>query len=246
MKLENCLEAEVTLPVDLIIEGKPYRKVILREVIGLDEEAISQPAYKDNAPAMVQELVSRCIAEVPGAPKLPSKKELKDLPVGVIDILVLEIRKLTAGDELQFSIPCENESCKKLIEGTVSISSIPMKEGSFAPVEVTLKRGFTLNGKKIKKVLMKFPDGNMQEQFARLKDLSKFGEVKTDILTACIVSAEGEAVDRSTVSTMGSADRKILSEVLKKSPGPDTAVALACPKCGTEFEAPLNVFDFLA
>lgn len=246
MKLENCLESEVTLPVDLMIDGKPYRKIVLREVVGLDEEAISQPAYKENAPAMIVELLYRCIADVEGAPRLPNKKEIKNLPVGVLDFIVLELRKVSMGDDFNFTIACINEDCKKPLEGTIKISQIPMKEGSFEDKEVILERGVTVGGKRLKKAIVRVPDGNIQEIFFKKSDFSKFGEVNTELISACLVSIDDQKVDKSTVSAMARIDRKKLSDMLKDLPGPDTMVSLTCPSCGRQFEAPLNVFDFLA
>lgn len=45
MRLENTLEMEFTLKKPIMVQGKPYTELIIREAIGFDEEAVSQPQF---------------------------------------------------------------------------------------------------------------------------------------------------------------------------------------------------------
>lgn len=248
MKIDDCLEVEFTLPEDapLVVAEVPYTSLILREVIGLDEEAVSQPSFKENPPAMLIELISRCIVEVPGAERLPSKKELKNVPVGVLDLIVKEIRSISVGDEMPFKATCPVEKCGNVDERVALLSDMVMKEGSFKPVTVPLERGIMVDGVKLKKAIIKCPDGWVQDQFMKFKDYFRFGEISTDLIYACLVSIDGVKVDKSAVSRMAKVDRKKLTDVIKNFPGLDIAIAVTCSKCGKEYEANAVLIDFLA
>jgi len=252
MRMEQCLEVEFKLPEELDFKLGEVKcpTIILREVIGFDEEAISQPVYKSNPAAMVIELIHRCIAEVPGSERLPTKKEIKLLPIGILDNIVREIRKISVGEEIPFTVVCPSKvdgvSCGNEDTVVVNIDDILMTEGSFANKEVTLKRGITIDGVKLKKALVKCPDGYAQEQFAKDRDFFKFGEMTTDLLFSCIVDIDGVKATKEMISGMARIDRKLISEAIQKAPSLDLAAKVVCSRCSHEYEATVNLFDFLA
>jgi hypothetical protein len=248
MKFEGCLESEFVFPEDgfIVIDSKPYPKAILREVIGLDEEAISQPQFKDDPPAMVIELLFRTISEVPGCDKLPLRKDIKSLPIGVLDSMVLALRRVSLGDDILVKADCPNKDCNDKVEAMVNAEHIKFKEGSFKPRVVTLTRGVMVEGKKLKKVTLRPPDGFVQAKFFKAKDFTRFGEMNTDLIHACIVNIDGAVVGKEVVYTMARIDRKELSQAIQDFPGLDTAAALTCGKCGEKFEAQIVILDFLA
>jgi hypothetical protein len=199
---------------------------------------------------MIIELIYRCIAEVPGAERLPSKKEIKSLPVGVLDSLVMEIRKLSVGDEIPFTAVCpaidkEGNTCGQKDELVSLLSEIKMKPGSYELKKIPLERGVAVEGKKLKVATIKCPDGFLQDQFSKQKDTFRFGEMSTDFIHACLVDIDGVKIDKATVSNMARIDRKKLSDEIKKFPGPDTTANAKCSKCGKNYEVPLVIFDFL-
>jgi hypothetical protein len=249
MRYENTLEAEFVFPkeIKLKIAEQEFSRIIVREVNGFDEEIISQPRYKDNPAKMFQELISRCIAEVPGSEGYPTKKELKDLPVGILDEIILKIRQLSVGDEFSVKAVCPIENCRKPEELIGSLDLIKRRKGSYAPKKIKLQRGVVFEGKKLNTALIKPPDGHMQEDLIGIKEgeLVKFGELSTGIIFSCLVSIDDIKPSREMVTSMVRVDRKLLSEEIQNFPGPETVGDVACKSCGYEYEQQIPILDFL-
>jgi len=255
MKIENCLESEVKLECGLKINGKEFKNIIVREVVGYDEEAISQPKFKKNASGLIIELISRCIAEIPGAERFPSQQELKDLPIGILDTLTLAIRKVTVGDDIEIKAFCpgfledaqgNRKPCKKPYEALISINDIEIKKGAYVPIEVILSRGIVYEGKVLKKATLRLVDGNVQETFLKTTDFTKFGELSTEFIFKCVIDIDGVIPTEDMVRSMSSKDRRKITEALKNAPGPRTVHECICETCGEVWETPINILDFLA
>lgn len=249
MRYPNTLEQEYSFPdgVELKVADNKTKRVILREVIGYDEETISLPKYREKPAHMIIELISRCIAEIPGTEQFPTKKELKDLPIGVLDDMLIEIRRLTQGEEIEVTALCPDKACRKPYETVVTLDEIPYRDGKFAPKKVKLERGVVSEGgKKLMSVTIRPPDGHMQEEFSERKDLEQFGMLSTDMIHACTVDVDGVKPDKAMISSMAKVDRKKISVAIQEFPGPDTAIKVTCPACGRVYDYRLNPLDFLA
>lgn len=246
MRIENTLEEDWKLAASLEVAGKKFNRVILREVIGYDEEAISQPKFKDKPTQMYIELISRCIAEVPGTDQFPTRKELKDLPIGVLDGIILVLRRLSVGEDIEIRTACPNENCKKPYEDLKTIDELPQRKGSYDHKIVPLDRGVIVEGKKLMKAKVKPVDGHIQEEFIAKNDYSHFGELNTDLLYSCIVDIDGVKPTREMIQSMTRKDRKALSTAITDFPGPDVQIPCKCGYCGREFTHRVNPLDFLA
>jgi len=245
MRLENHLEAEMKLEEPLKMGDKTYDALIIREASGFDEEEVSQPKFKGNMGLIYGEIIFRCIAEVPGAERLPTRAELKNLPSGVLDTILLGIRELSAGEEAHLIGKCPNKECGKDFDQTINLSDIEFTKGSYKSKMLELKRGINREGKTYKKAVIKVPDGNSQEVLLKHKSLDEFGMIKTDIILSLIINIDGIKPSRDEVVAMSNMDRKAVLDAVKDSPGPKTVFSITCGYCGTEFQHNLNVLDFL-
>lgn len=248
MRHEGALEEDMELAVPLVIGDKKYKKIIIREVMGFDEEEVSKTHYKKNPASLLITLLYRCIAEVKGTDKLPEKQQIKDLPVGIIDELTIAIRKLSIGNELEIKAFCPNKECKKPYESYMDLDDIERRPGKYGGQETKLPRGTIIDGKKCTKVVLRDIDGNVQERFIKMNDaeMERFGVLNTDFLHACIVTIGGKEVSRQQISGLTRMDRRHLSELLKDAPGPNTRLDIECEHCGESYEHAINVLDFLA
>lgn len=250
MRIENCLEKEVKLKQGITVDGKPFKSLIVREVIGFDEEDISQPAVRERISYMIIRLVTRCIAEVPGAERLPSELEVKKMAVGEIDTLLLAIRSVTVGDVIEYTAFCpitlgNDKVCKKPNEGSIAIAKLPWKKGEYI-LECDLTRGVTIGGKRCKKVMLTPPTGEIQEEIldSPIEDSNR-GKLNTKLLAQCILSIDGEKVTEEIVSSMSQIDRKKLQDILQEFPGPKFNIEIRCKGCGGLFNYNINVLSFL-
>jgi hypothetical protein len=245
MRLENHLETEMKLEEPLKIAGKEFDSIIIREASGFDEEEVSQPKYKGNMGLIYGEIIFRCIAEVPGADRLPTKSELKNLPSGVLDTILLGIRELSSGDEAHLIGKCPNMECQKEFDSMINLGDIEFKKGSYKPRTLALTKGIIKDGKTLKTALVKCPDGNSQEVLLKHKSLDDFGMIKTDLILSLIINIDGVKPSREDVVAMSNKDRKAVISSVKDAPGPLTTFEVTCKNCGNIFSQGLSVLDFL-
>lgn len=248
MRVENVLEEDVKLPVGINVEGSLYHKVKIREVIGLDEEFISQPKFKNNPASMVVELVGRCIAEVEGLGTDVTPAHLKVSSTGALDYLFIKIRNLSGGPDYTIEDKCSNGH--KYVDYISLEDDLDVKEGE-PVVEIKLPRGIRKDSGVVKKIKLAFPDGNLQEYFVKKgtkkEELDKFGEINTEVIFRCIGGVNKELkITRDDVKRLSRADRKYITNYIQEnSPGINTEVSCVCETCGDEFTHTVNPFDFL-
>lgn len=248
MRHEGALEEDKELASPLNLEGKDYKNIVIREVMGFDEEEVSKTHYKKNPAALLITLIWRCIAEVKGTDKMPEKQDIKNLPVGILDELTIAIRKLSIGNELEIRAFCPNKECKKPHESYMDLDEIERRPGKYGGQDATLPRGTTIKGKKCTKVKLRDIDGNVQERFIKMNEaeMDRFGVLNTEFLHACVVSIGGHEVSKKEISGLTRMDRRYLSLLLKDAPGPSTRLDIVCEHCGEEYEHAINILDFLA
>lgn len=246
MRIEDVLEKRLPLPVPLKIGENSFSEIVIREVVGLDEEAISVPKFKNDHAGLMHELIHRCIQEVPGSDTYPTVKELRKLPVAVLDMILIEIRKLSVGDDYELVSVCPNKKCAKGYEETVSMDSLgDVSTGNFALRKVKLPRGVTVKGEKQNEVTIRPVDGDAQSQFTKA-DIDEFGMLNTDLIHSCIVRLGKETPSKDVVSHMTRMDRKFISDVISSFPSFKTTHVCSCPKCNERWKVSINVLDFLA
>ena len=253
MKVEGVLEKEVELQHGLLVKDNEYKQFTVREVIGLDEEAISQPIYKKNPIAMYIELIHRCIVEVNQKGSPLTKNELKSLPVGMIDTLLYHIRLISIGPDYEVKDKCPKEECKAAFNGVYNLEDVEVIEGKRYK-DVKLKRGILLEGKEKKLMNIKVchPTGYVQEAIFKkqggLTDTSgfaRFGEMTTDAVLGCIVDANKLGIDIDVVKRMARIDRREITKSINNAPGLKSTIELEFPECGEVYDHPINWLDFL-
>lgn len=251
MKVEGVLERELELAHGLIVKDKEYKQFTIREVVGTDEEAISQPIYKKNPIAMYLELIHRCIVEVTDFGKPLTKNELKSLPVGTLDELMLQIRLISIGPDYDLEEKCSNKECNYTYKANYNLEDLEIRQGS-REKKITLPRGFMVGEKKIKEVVLTYPNGFTQEGIVKstpnlTKDsgFTKFGELNTTVVLGCIKDASKQGIDPDIVKAMTRADRRAITEAVKESPGPVQSIELECPECEEKIRHVVNLLDFL-
>jgi sporulation protein YlmC with PRC-barrel domain len=248
MRIENALEKDVKLPVGIDVEGKLYDKVKIREVLGLDEEFISQPRFKNNPASMMVELVGRCIVEVEGLGVDITPNVLRNSCTGALDYLFLQIRNLSAGGEYEVVDKCSNGHKYKdyinLEDDLVVTEGTPV-------IDIKLPRGLHKDQGVVKNIKLAFPDGNLQEFFvkkgAKKEDLDKFGEINTEVIYRCISKVNPELkITRDDIKMLSRKDRKYITNYIQENaPGINTEITCVCDTCEDEFIHTVNPFDFL-
>jgi hypothetical protein len=228
--------AEVILPAGLIKEdGSLVKYAEVRELTGLDEEAISKAGSVGRA---LNVLLERGVVSIGSFPA--TKSDLEKLLSGDRDALLLGIRRVTFGNTVEFSFDCS--FCKTPLDISLDLSNdIPVKEIE-DPVN---DRVFTYMSETKGPIVVSLPTGLVQKKLVENSDKTT-AEINTILLAACIRSVNGEpSMGPATALKLGMSDRDaIVVEIINRSPGPRLGeVTTTCEACGEVLPMPLSLAD---
>lgn len=228
--------SDVTLPGGYITgEGTVVKYAEVRELNGLDEEAISKAGSVGRALLV---MLQRGLVSV-GMEKV-TKEMLDQMLGGDRDAILIGIRKLTFGNEVTFSFPCPH--CKEDLDVIVNLDEdIPMKSLE-DPVE---DRVFEYESKNHGIITVGLPTGATQRKLLENSDKT-VAELNTILLTGCVQTINGVlSIGASSVLKLGMADREnIIAKIIDKNPGPRLGeVSTTCEACGEGIPMPLSLAD---
>lgn len=215
----------VTLPGGyLTFDGELVTEAQVRELNGEDEEALSRLATPGK---MLVAILDRAVVKVGDAK--PDRKVLDGLLSGDRDMLMLAIRRLTFGEQVEYTSPCD--SCAEVSEFSIDLSKdIPVRV-----LEDQSQRTFAVDCR-AGEVKVTLPTGITQRELMSANDKT-MAEINTMLLTGCVLSIDGApSLGASTVKRLGVMDReRITREIGERVPGPRfNEVKKECPKCGGE------------
>jgi hypothetical protein len=238
-KPEIALPADgnVRLPGGYVL-GSDYASVRydaeVRELTGADEEALTK-ARQSGIGKYVSTLLSAGTVSV-GDEKTNSLL-LSNLLLGDRDMLLLEIRRATYGDEIiweQFTCPW----CSEEFRLSVTLDEIPVRR-----LEGPSNRIFEVPLRKGRKAFVRLPVGSDQEALLAVVDRTTESEQNTLLLSRVLISVvEADGTENAVTGnpefarSLGIADRKtILDSIEKNQPGPQyNDVKFLHDSCGKE------------
>ena len=228
--------SEVALPGGFINrEGALVKYAEVRELNGMDEEAIAKAGSSSRALLVMLQrgLVSIGTEEA-------NKQDLDNLLSGDRDAILIGIRKVTFGNEADFTLTCPH--CKTDLDVSVDLETdVPVKE-----LEDPINgRRFEYESKKHGIIKCVLPNGSTQRKLMENTDKT-LAELNTILLAGCVESVNGQpSMGASTVLKLGMADREALvAEIIKRNPGPRLGeVSTHCEACGEVIAMPLALTD---
>ncbi len=250
MRVDDTLEKKIVLDYPLVLGGKKYKDVIIREYLGTDEEFISQPNIKNNLILIENNLIARCIAEVVGTDLLPSAADVSKLPFQAIENIMLEIREVSTGDILKRKLTCEK--CKKPLMFDYDLSEFKNKAEYNEEEKIILRKPVKREGKEYAIVYYSNLTNEVRYKISKLKDLSEIGKVNTFILHNCIkkICVEKKEDDFilptfEEVSAFSKFDRVQIEDKIGNDTSLNGIRNESCPFCSADIEVNVGLFDFL-
>ena len=228
------LGPEVILPGGFIENGEVIKTAEVRELTGIDEEAIAKASTTGKA---LNVLLQR------GLVKLGSKEatieDLDKLLSGDRDAILIGVRRITFGETLDLSIVCGN--CAESQDISIDLATdVPVKELNDSVADRTwrieTKKGY---------VTVTLPTGLIQKKLLENAEKTS-AEINTLLLSGCVLSVNDEpSMGASTVLNLSMSDRtKIIEEILNRNPGPRLGeVKKTCKACGEFISLPLSLVD---
>ena len=236
-------------------EGIKHTTVTMREITGYDEETIAKNEIRNSLGKTITTLLANTTVQLGElTPKSVGVKKwediIKSLPLGDRDKMMLELRKLTNGDEIELDMKCPHRGCKtKLkhiveIDGDIEITPLSSDPESI-PFE--LPRGIKDdNGGVTKTGIIRLPNGLDQETVDSIAR-KNIGQANTTLLARVIKEIDGiKSVNLTTIRSMSTRDRDYLLRLLADNAyGPKFEVSFPCPACGEDIDAGVHPVNFL-
>lgn len=230
-----------------------HKTYTLREITGEDEEFINRSDIKTNGAKVATALLSRCVLSIGTLTKKalgPKKWEQifkEGLFIGDRDIMLLQLRKISTGSEIEVVHNCPNPNCRAKLKTIIDIDELEITPyDGIKEVPFELPKGYTDNkGVLHKSGIMRRPNGLDGEI---LTPVAKNNIAKaTSLLLARLCSfSDGAYIDQSVMAKLTLKDRNYLQSVLEEHQfGIDMTVPVVCDQCGEEFRGNLNQSNFI-
>lgn len=227
-------ESEVPLPGGYVLStGEVAKTAEVRELNGADEEAVAKAGTTGKA---LNVLLQKGVVKI--GTEEATKDMLDNLLSGDRDALLLGIRRVTFGNDLEVPVICQN--CRDSHTAVIDLSTdVPVKE-----LKDINEKVWSVETK-LGTVVVALPNGVVQKKLMENLDKTS-AEINTILLSGCIVSINGSpSVGSGTALSLGMADRnKIIEELISRTPGPRLGeVTKACKACGESMDVPLSLVD---
>lgn len=235
--IEAPADDAVVLPGGLVIDNEVFRQATVRELNGDDEEHIAR-AIAGNPARYNQVLLERGVVSV--GPHKSDEALLDKLLTGDRDMLILGIRRVTYGDEMDMTVSCGHCGVESKIRVTFA-DDVPIKalDWDAADVEhlVELRKGVAT---------VRLATGAEQRHVLSLENKT-VSELNTELFAKCVISINEERVNGRVdiVKKLSMADRQtVLDWLIDNQPGPQyDQVKHACVVCGKETPLSLTAAD---
>jgi hypothetical protein len=218
-------------------DGKIYTEADVRELTGVDEEALAKPEVVKSLARFTQLLLQRGVTRL-GPFENPNNNMLGSLLIGDREMLLIAIRQATYGNELEMTVNCP--ACDEQLDLQYDLSKdIPVKE-----LENRFERSFPYTTKDGRELVAHLAIGTDQEAVLGATNKT-VPELNSLLLSRCVKDKAGVPVGIEGVREMGIHDRReLLKLVSEGQPGPKyQTMDIDCPVCGKQFPLALTLFD---
>lgn len=232
--------------------GTLHKEFTLREMTGKDEEAIGKSDVQVNPAKVALVLLSRCVRSIGTlTPKDVGKTKweeiIRDLLVGDQDYMLLKLREISIGEEIEVEHVCSNKKCATKLKTTLLVNEIEIShfKGN-REIEFELPRGYKDKKGEIHTTgVMRLPNGLDRELLVPLakKNLAK---AETMMLTRTCKFDDGLHIDEDVMSSLVVKDRDYLAKLLKENTfGLVLETEVECDVCGETFRGLFNPVNFI-
>lgn len=233
-------------------DGVTHKEFTLREMTGKDEEAIHKSDTKSNGSKVVSTLLSRCVTRIGTlTPKSLGRQKweelIKSLYTGDQDYMLIQLRKISIGEEIELNHVCPNKECKAKLNTVLSVDELEVIPFSGERViEFELPRGYKdKKGVLHKTGTMRLPTGLDREVLTPLAK-TNLAKAETVMLTRLCKFDDGAYVDEDVMGSLSIRDREYLQKLLQEHFfGVKLETEITCDSCGESFVGSFNASNFI-
>jgi hypothetical protein len=243
----------VTLPVGYSAEGNgaAHREATLRKMTGNEEALLADPKLRGNGGRLITALLASCLTDLDGG-KVDAAA-LRRMASADRNYLLLELRRLTFGDEMEARYRCPRCGAVTAVVEDLSAVEVRRLDGGLADAEVrvTLKDGYRdPDGNWQRELVFGLPTGEDEEAAAGRKDNNPSRQ-RDALLARCL--RQVGTLEQRRIQAMGVriladlslGDRRLIQKALDEAaPGPNLTRTITCDGCGEEFRTALDMSHF--
>lgn len=230
-------------------DGNVIKEFAIREITGVEEEAISKAGIRENGGKVVRTILEKCITRIGDITPKIGQREWRDiiqsLSIADQDYALLKIREATLGSEIEMEHKCPHcgASLKSIID-IDELNIIPF--GGEEILDFELPKGYRDKQGTVHKLgKIRYPNGFDREVLDTIAR-KNIGTANTMLLTRCIVELGDVKVHDAIIRGLSIKDREYLLNVLRENAyGVELETDITCSSCGEEFRSTLNMVNFL-
>jgi len=223
----SALLDAIRLPGGLVLEeDRRLDDAELRPLTGREEDWLAGHSSMPSAVAVTW-LLSNCLVRIGDA--VPTSDLVRKLLVGDRDYLILQLRRLTLGDEVQAVFRCP--ACDSNMDVNIDAKNVPVQ---FKP-EASANHSIPLDSEtnRNRTVRFRLPCGADQEAVLGLRS----PEAAVALLDRCVL-------DNGGIPLCADERDVIAAEMDRLAPQLDLELDLTCPECGIQFLTPFDTTAF--
>jgi hypothetical protein len=226
-------------------QNRCFQTVLVRQLTGRDEELLADRRYQ-NAARQITDFLAQVLVEVPGLNKPVSKELTEELLIGDRDYLLLRLRQIALGDQVEQVMRCPGTTCEQKADVEFQISELPVRRVTAVQphYEFELSEPAYKDDPKSGTVVLRLPTGRDQDAILDGKDVNP--AIANTRLFARIVKKLGrKALDEEGARNLPLKIRNELTAFLRRvAPGPDLKIEIQCPHCGADMTFPFDLYSF--
>jgi hypothetical protein len=243
---EDLLEGRLELPGGILdSRGQCFKTVIVRQLTGRDEELLADRRYR-NAGQQVTEFLAQVLVEIPGLDKPVSKELVAEMLIGDRDYLLLRLRQISLGDEVEQVMRCPAAACGQKADVEFLISELPVRRlKAVQPLyEFELSAPLRKDDPKSGHVVLRLPTGLDLEAVLDCKDVNP-AMANTKLFARIVKKLGREGLSEAMARDLSMRARQEITSFLKEiAPGPDLKIEIQCPHCRADMSYPFDLYGF--
>lgn len=252
-QIPHSWQREVSLPVGLYDPRNDVavRAVTLRKMTGNEEALLADSRLRGNGGKLISALLASCVTALGESAEVDGL--VRKLPSADRNYLLLELRRLTFGDEMEAHYRCPRCQATTLtLEDLSTIEVRRLEEDPAAPeIRITLEDGYRdPDGNWQTELVFGLPTGEDEEAAGSRRDANPTRQ--RDALLARCLKQVGDMEPRrirgigpKILASLSMSDRRRIQKGLDDAaPGPDLTRCVVCEQCGEEYRTSLDMSDF--
>src|SRR5262245_12969271 len=224
---EETVELPIGLPAgDGDDDGDPaeHRVATVRKMTGNEEALLADPKLRGNGAKLITVLLSNCVTSLNGHSPVEAR-HVRSLYSADRNFLLLQLRRLTFGDELECNYRCPR--CANTVRVIEDLSTIEVRaaEDASEEIAVTLRDGYRdSNGESHFEMVFGLPTGEDEEAASNRKDHNASRQ-RDALLARCLRRAGSieqrklQAAGIRILADLATGDRRLIQKELdEKAP----------------------------